>query len=443
MSVGRETARCIRKLCRSLVLEYPKDRYDPKRHPFHMSGYVPEDINKEQPPVDLYGKYYLLYKEALNHLRKELALEYLRDRDLKDSLWHFVCEVITNISTFKDFEKLDGKISEFLSGVVRPIEEFEVLVPILGLDLKDAEIQIGQVVLKKSDEKNLEEWTGLHKKECDPDIYSKFANRSVAAVHERGNNHRSVCDRARERVNFTIRVLQVALTTNPFIHDEETLFKQSEWIAYKRNNVIEARWKRGYRPILREIDVSLGKNIGDFLRDIADVLVEERLPPRLRKCFVRSLTWVGRSIEEENIDIKIVYLSTALESILSTRDDEKKGETLAYRMLLLNVFLDETFAHPARILWIYELRSRIIHGSEISIASKRDYYTVRRVARNTIRYALEVVQRTSVIRKSEFIRVLESQNENIKRILDWLSKQGDELSIRIKRHMENRLLSRT
>ena len=306
--------------------------------------------------------------------------------------------------------------------------------------MKEITIRVGEVVLKRFDEKSLESWTNLSKEECNPDIYRRIVDRSAAVILERGNNPRLICNRAREKTNFIIRVLQVALTTNRFIHDEETLFKTSEWVVYKRNGVVQAWWKGGYKPLLRELDKSLERNINSFLENVSDVLIEGKLPPRLRKCFLRALAWIGKSIAEENPDLKIVYLSTALESILSTRDDKKKGETLAYRMLLLNVFLGKTFAHPARILWIYELRSRIIHGSEISVASRREYLTMRRVARNTMKYAIEVIKKTSAKNKKRFIQAIESQEENVKKILDWLNKQGDEYSNSIKEHMKKRLI---
>ena len=122
MSVGKETMRTVGRLCKNLVLEYPKDKYDPEKHLFHMSGFIAEDIDKTQPPVDLYGKYYLLYKESLANLRKELALEYLSDRDLKDSLWHFVCEIIANVPTYRNLKRLNERTSEFLSDITKPIK---------------------------------------------------------------------------------------------------------------------------------------------------------------------------------------------------------------------------------------------------------------------------------------------------------------------------------
>ena len=100
-------------------------------------------------------------------------------------------------------------------------------------------------------------------------------------------------------------------------------------------------------------------------------------------------------MRDRDYDDKIIALCAAMESLLTVRSDKMKGETLAYRLVLLNSFLERPFLNPFKLLWIYELRSKVIHGSSLNEATKAEYGTLRRVTRDTI---------------SNFISVAEAQN---------------------------------
>lgn len=84
----------------------------------------------------------------------------MEDRDLKERFWHFICEIIAGYSIYREASKLKAKIDEFLSSILKPIVDYEVLVPILHLDAKESEIKIGKIIVKKFDEESLERWGG-------------------------------------------------------------------------------------------------------------------------------------------------------------------------------------------------------------------------------------------------------------------------------------------
>ena len=436
--ISTNTRILIRKFCRKLTLEYPKDKFDIKRDfRCYMMSYVPTDIDIDRSKGDffiLYGEYYRLYLNVLNELRSESALEYLKDSELKNALWHFTCEIISRYSVYKNTGKLKEKIDVFLSDILRPLEEYEVLVPILYLDAKDLEIKIGDVVVKKFDEIALEEW-GVRK---DTIIFEEIVNKTMAIIPEKGNNPELVCDRARRKADFIIRILQVSISTNTLTSDKNTLFKQDENICYRKKDTpssVGVRWKRGYKPFPTDITEDLEESINKFLSGVPWILEEEKPPLKLRKRFRWALAWIGRSIEEENPDIKIIYLSTALEAILTTISDEEKGKTLAYRMLLLNFHVEKPFTDPVKVLLIYELRSKIVHGSEMGIASHHEYLIMKHVAIETLRYSLEIVRKEGLRKHDKFIKAIESYNEREK-VLDWLEEQGDKKSLKIRDQMK-------
>ena len=432
-----ETRNLIRKFCGKLTIEYPDDEFNAEKDIFPMIGYVPDDIDIDRSKGDsfvLYGEYYKLYLEILKKLRSELATEYLKDGELKDAFWHFTCEIIAGYSVYRNSDKRKEKIDNFLYTISKPLEEYEILIPILYLDAKDLEIKIGDVIIKKFDEIALEDW-GISK---DIRVFKEIVNKTIATIPEKGNNPKLVCDRARRKADFVIRILQVSFSTNPSIRDEETLFKQDENIFYRKKDTpssVGGEWQRSYKPIPVNIDEDLKKSIDKFLSSISEILEEEKLTPKLRECFEWALIWIGRSIEEEDPDIKIINLSTALEAILTTISDKKKGETLAYRMLLLNTYVDKSFIDPAEVLWIYEMRSKIVHGGAIGIASDKEYYAMRLVAIDTLHNSLEIICKKNLKKHTKFIETIESCDKREK-IRDWLKKQGDERSLEIRKQME-------
>jgi hypothetical protein len=378
-----------------------------------MMSYVPTDIDIDRSKGDffiLYGEYYRLYLNVFTELRSESALEYLKDSELKNALWHFTWEIISRYSVYKNTGKLKEKIDVFLSDILRPLEEYEVLVPILYLDAKDLEIKIGDVVVKKFDEIALEEW-GIRK---DTKIFEEIVNKTMAIIPEKGNNPELVCDRARRKADFVIRILQVSISTNSLTSDQNTLFKQDENICCRKKDTPSSvgGWSQScYKPFPIDIDENIEKSINNFLSSVPWILEEEKPPLKLRERFRWALAWIGRSIEEENPDIKIIYLSTALEAILTTISDEEKGKTLAYRMLLLNFHVEKPFTDPVKVLLIYELRSKIVHGSAMGIASHHEYLIMKHVAIETLRHSLEIVRKEGLRKHDKFIKAIESYNE--------------------------------
>lgn len=120
-----------------------------------------------------------------------------------------------------------------------------------------------------------------------------------------------------------------------------------------------------------------------------------QFPNKLKTAIKRAIFWFGKAMRDRDYDDKIIALCAAMESLLTVRSDKMKGETLAYRLVLLNSFLERPFLNPFKLLWIYELRSKVIHGSSLNEATKAEYGTLRRVTRDTI---------------SNFISVAEAQN---------------------------------
>ena len=441
MAISEKGIRSLNALGGALFLEYPKDSPNPELNRGRMWRVKPSDIEEGLEGVHLFGKYHWLYHQAIHSLKQELSLEFMSDRDLDDALWHLTCEIILQRSSFSDWGAVKNRIKEFASQIAQPIINFEILIPLLNIDVGEKNIQIGNSFLRKFDETTLNEW-GITKETGSPHTYDRFLNKSCYLIEEKGNNQHLVCNRAREKAYFLTKLLQVSLDASRVYRPYQLLYSLGTEVAIRLKDSPENvgfDWVRGFSPIPPEIDDKLEADINSFLRKTRSTLFTNELDPDLRKSFRNAITWFGRSIEEEDLDTRIVFLSTALESILTTISDKEKGETIAYRMLLLNTYLEDSYVHPSRVLYIYELRSKIIHGSELAVSTKDDYATMRHVTRETIENAILAIGKMGVTRKKEFHTQLESKRTAVDQILFWLNEQADARSKIIADHMKSRL----
>ena len=111
----------------------------------------------------------------------------------------------------------------------------------------------------------------------------------------------------------------------------------------------------------------------------------KKFPPKIREAVERAYHWIGLAIAEIDPDIKVSYLSTALETLLTTKADRLKGEKIAYRGYLLGQEVNpDEYYPPLEVLEVYEKRSTVVHGSGISVASRYDYWLMLGFAQSTL-----------------------------------------------------------
>lgn len=440
--ISNKTKKIIYDFSRKLTLEYPKDKITGESTAY-MSCYVPDDIKIDRSNGNefiLYDEYYWLYHKVLAGLKGEIVLEYLKDRELEDAFWHFTCEIIADYQIYKDSKKSKQKIEAFSDSLSKPLEDYEVLIPILNLDVKDSEFKFGDIILKKLKGPFLEEFGIKNESNAFNDnIFEKIVDKTGAIILEKGNSLELVVKRAKSKADFIIRILQTSISTNhrEVLYDNNLLFEQGEFIVHRRKIIpsfVGVQYKRKYEPILTEIGKDYAESINKFISNISEML-EGKLESKLRDRFVRALTWIGRGIEEEDSDIKIIFLSTALETILTTINDGRKGEALASRMLLLNTIVNKGFIHPANVLFIYERRSEIVHGSNLGIGSNKEYSTMLHVTIETLINSIEVIRSKGLKSHTEFIATLDYHDKR-EQVINWLNKQTDVRSSQIKKHME-------
>lgn len=401
-----------------------------------MSGRIPESLltlqmRQEGPRfVVLSGQERDSLYSCLKELRADSTTEYLSNEQLKDRLWKLACEICLDTSSYNTASKQLTKAQEFLSTLCQPVKQYEVMFRIENLDMADEQIEIWGSQLKKYSAEELHEW-GLKTTMLTRKALEEFKNQTLITVNESGTNPNLVHERARKSARFKLRVLQSYLSGHEFVQDEQLLFELSELATVKdlqTDKIVSVNWSRARRAIPLQFGMGLESYITEETYDYAII---KQLQPRIKEIVERAIYWIAQAIFEEAFDLKISALCTAMETLLTTRDDRRKGEAIAYRMVLLEALLKDDIRHPGEVLWLYELRSLVVHGSRLNETSESEYQTLLRDARKTLRNYINIANRENLAKPAKLFRILETSN-HAKMLIDWLDNFTDEHSTQVK-----------
>jgi hypothetical protein len=432
----------LRKLL-TLIVKEPQESEPFSFERGFLSGEIPrelltkENMDSENPSLILTGDEMLLFHESVKTLRKDIKTEYLKDNEIKDRLWFLVCEVWNGRQTFKDSKKLKTKINDFIESICKPLDEYEVIFKVHNLELKKR-IKIWDCFIVNYSKNTLK-----RKGFRDTNIYflkiiNDFEKKSLILVPESGNNYSLATERARKKANEVIKLLQTYLSAMPGVANEQLLFSISEEYAIKRRSdskLISTGWKRDFLPISFDYEDSflrLTKKANKHYKLI------ENTPEKLQNCVKRAILWIGKAISEEDFDLKVAFLCTALETLLTTKQDGRKGEKIAYRTALLRKHFEKTITHPRFVLQLYLTRNDVVHGSKIGIASKPEYHSLLRLTNETLDYFIRLISKRKLKRQPDVLNLL-IKSKYAPNLLNWLRLFSDANSKEIAKALDEDL----
>jgi hypothetical protein len=389
----------------------------------YMGNWIPEPEAPrifQENDLSFSGNEKQLYSQSYFLLRDNTQTEYLKDKELNERLSDLVLEVIEDKDKFKTPTELNQKINEFLKDIIAPLKEYEILFKIRNMDanLKD-EITIWDFKIVKYDKNSLISW-GFQEEKRYLHKINDFKDQNLILVKEHGNNISEVIKRARIKANKRLRTLQTYLKDG-YINDSQLRFELSEEYAIKEiptNRVTGTGLNRFDSPLNYDYPEHI---VEHAIKANEDYLLIKNFSPKIQDLLERTLYWIGLSISEIEIDVKIAFLCTALETLLTTQDDKRKGERLAYRgyLLAMEVGVDNHYIQPHEILRIYDLRSKIVHGSTFDEAKKEDYSYLLQFTKRTFKNFIVFAGKNSLNRQSKIYKKL-LESKHIIPLLSWL-----------------------
>jgi hypothetical protein len=394
-------------------------------------GKIPEDIEFDRAQGDslhITGEEYNQYHLCLVSLVNERELEYLSNREIDKELWHLVCEIFTNTTILKDPKALRKSLYSFQNRLKKPLIEYEIIIPIENLKIGEHVYEIAGTKLFEMSPEFAQQW-GIIKDKIIHDIFFKEAvGKAVATLTENAADPDKAAERARDRVKTSLDILRVALLLDHEprviswkIHDEEMLFTQSEHIAIRKGKDTTNIFfdiKRGFRSVEFKVDQIIYNQLETSRMVIESLFNRNIITGHIKDRLSRTIKWISNSVIKDELDDKVIDICTALETLLTTKDDLRKGECIALRTTLLNAKLKKTFFNPVYVMDIYLKRSEIIHGSAIKVCTESDYQIGRIIALDILVKSLSYIQLNGIKQHKTFIDSLQDDKDLLDKAVD-------------------------
>ncbi len=423
------------KLINTVVLAPEFSGEDFRKH--HLSIKIPQTI-REHLSYEETNKYLYLnetiyrgYDKTFNVLRLEKCLEYLNNKELDDLLKELVCEIHFKKLNFRIKENINNKFIEFVKNISKPIKEYEIVFGVDNLEADWNDYDFWECKITTLDQnlydnicKSYNSYNSIKS------YFNTHLNKPIIKITEFGNNLDLVFNRAKYKARLKLNALRSFINFQySSINEKQTMFDVSNFgllieketgkilsvKLFKNDRVWKFDWKGNSPEHIEDYNLLLKKT--------------EHFSNELQNRINRTISWLGKAVQEENYDDKIVYLCTALETLLVNEKIGQKGERVAYRLMLFGL-KEKKYLYPCDILIIYEVRSIIIHGSEIGIATSSHYSTLMFAIKLLLKQFIEYVDEKKTKTLKETISSIET-DENLDLIKQFLYNVDNKLSDKI------------
>ncbi len=429
MTVSKETGDVLKRLAESMLIEEAASLGELSLTAGFKQGRIPNRLREAaggEEAILMAGDDLRLYQEVVARLAAEKELEHITPKDVDTELWDFVCDLFVNKKEYQSSDALSDAIRNFLKKVVKPWQDYEVMAVIENLKLKVQELPVVGVRITRLTKEKADDW-GLADAPAFKDNFPDVIDKHVAVAEERAGSSNRAAERAVNKIDDALDALRTAVAGSILVAriDEQLLFARGTFLAVRdmrTKRVVSLQWHRPFRPVEFEIGSETLDPATQYLSSI-NALIESGTPVKLVNLFYRAMHWIGRSLTRESLDDKIVDLCTAMETLLCTRSDRLKGEAIAIRYMLLSTATEGGFTNPFELLRLYALRSKIIHGSDIRVCSRRDYDHLRWIATTVLRQYATFVRDTGVRSYGKFIAALET-HDDLANTICWLVSRG-------------------
>ena len=402
----------------------------------------PEDGSSEG--LFLVGEQARFYQEALRALEEEEAVEHLTRADLDEALFVLVRDLESTKSGKLNRSAICRKIGDFFSNIVAPPTHYEVAFSVENINLNDASLTIGDVVFREFTQELAQEWEFDKARGLFREVLCRIVGLPVGIVTVQGRSSRKAAERAQDSLERALNTLRVSFGsfTRTRTWDRELLQRRGQGRVIRETSPEPKLISTGGGSITDPIDLVLTshrvESANEFIEKLTP-LYDGTIQGRFRDALLRSIEWIGVSITRQYRDHQVVDLCTALEAVLTTIDDGRKGEAIALRSMLLSVALDRPFTDPQEVYLLYELRSRVVHGADLGVSGENDYIKLRSLAERVLLGVLELHEVSGPFgRPIQLIRCLEDR-ERLEQALAWLDYWQDEATKAVATYCRERL----
>lgn len=258
-------------------------------------------------------------------------------------------------------------------------------------------LAIGNVTFQNLTSEIVEAWT-IDNENVLLSLFDDAGNQPIGIVKvDDISDVNKAAEYALDEFDRALNILRVCVGSfrSTTIYDEQLLQRRNGLAAIRQ-----------VKPQPKLLGISIGRNFGPVDLGLSGTLADStngfigKLTPlydgtiqgRLHAALIRSLEWIGMSITREDYDDKVVTLLTSLEVALTDKNDRRKGETIAFRVMLLSLTSNNCYFVPSSdaVYRLYRLRNDILHDADRGKCGEEDYRTLWRIAQRAILSIIEL-----------------------------------------------------
>lgn len=352
-----------------------------------MTGNMPADLQTDEfQALLLLSDERRALEMARSLLSEDLRFEHLDSHALDAATWRFVC--LAHVQPKGDL------VASFVTEHAREPMDRTCFFPIELLTVTE-ETELYGVRLMPPDAVELPAMV------LGPD--SRPTITSVIAIESRGTNYSHMTRRARVVAERALRLLRATLREDQFVPDEQLRFRLGHvmWFDDKAS---------GWAAPPEE---GWGLELDDRLLRHATSQEISRLPQVPTNDVERraelALKWFDRAQLEVDPMIKLLFLFSALETILGDKSEGLKAPNLAIRRAMLGLLTSEGFSHPARTYLLYdEVRSAAVHGEEPPPVDEKEVQSFAWDIRLALNEFLAYARANGLTKRAKVRRALDS-----------------------------------
>lgn len=383
---------------------------------FQRTGVIPDELHtnesreKEWGVLTLLGPDYHNFHKALELFEEDQESEFLSKAEHQDRMWFLFCEAYLNRNTLLDETMLKELVDIFLREVRRYERVYEVLIPIENFEILDGTLPLWDFKLEKITRESLKAKGVDINNRTVGGFFKNLSETTAMIISGKGTSPKHVCERARNKAILNLKIMQAYCSYSTTVNEQHLLFEMSEDAIVRdvaSSTDVLTQWKARRKPYGFKFS-----HEQTWLAEKANAhrgVLENH--PKLISAFERALYWMGVSLDEGDPDRKVIALCSALESMLSTKDERMKGERIAFRYCLLCAVTQRRWVWPQDVLEIYNRRSVVVHGSGLDLATPRDASTLSLVMRDVLDCFVEATDKYKIVKPTALFKVLETSQE--------------------------------
>jgi hypothetical protein len=375
------------------------------------------------------------FQDIYQKMRRDLAFEYLTDSDLREKLEQILCEVLVNRKHYRNDRNLDERVVQFLAELAKPVEDYEVMFKVVNVEIRGKEeVLLWDATFLRMNKTKLMGWGLNRARGLSPAAVDEFDNKTLIIVKQSGNNQELILNRARKRAALVLNALQMYLSELRFVYDDQLSFGLSGLSAIRKVTSHKSAGVQDVGEHTLESKSPFAVHLGRderfdefFSKAQHELSTIGAFGPEIKAMVERAIRWIGKAIDETDPDYKVIALCTAMESLLTERNDGRKGEAIAFRMVLLASLLERNSLYPHLVLHIYGLRSKVIHGSSIEESTMHEYRLLKTAVKMVFHNFISIVDREKITKRSKLLAIIDTSKYSTK-LIEQLEEYDDPYS---------------